>query len=157
MILTPHMLIGAAIGAKVHNFWAVIILALFSHFLLDRLPHWEYAHKTHLHEKSKKEFSVFALQGMVDFLIGLAIVIWLFWTGPLRWWALVGAIFGMLPDLPMFLLGFTYSLFGRKIKILEKYYWLHHKNHIPRNKNTPGWGVITEILVVLVALWVILG
>ena len=42
MIITPHMLVGAAIGARVRNIWLVFILAWLSHYLLDFLPHWDY-------------------------------------------------------------------------------------------------------------------
>ena len=45
MIITPHLLVGAAIGAKTHNLGLIIILGLLSHLILDKIPHWDYGEK----------------------------------------------------------------------------------------------------------------
>lgn len=42
MILTSHILIGAAIGTKFDNYFVIFGLSLLSHFALDAIPHWEY-------------------------------------------------------------------------------------------------------------------
>jgi len=39
MIITPHMLAGAAIGVHSPNVWAAFCFGLISHYLLDSLPH----------------------------------------------------------------------------------------------------------------------
>ncbi len=40
MLETPHVIVGAAIATKVGNPALAIPLAFASHFILDRIPHW---------------------------------------------------------------------------------------------------------------------
>jgi hypothetical protein len=40
MLETPHVVVGAAIAARVVNPLLAIPLAFISHFVLDRVPHW---------------------------------------------------------------------------------------------------------------------
>lgn len=42
MIFTPHLIVGAAIGAKVRKPGLILILGIVSHILMDLIPHWEY-------------------------------------------------------------------------------------------------------------------
>jgi len=37
MVLVPHMLVGAAIGSQVSNYWLAFLFGLMSHYLLDSL------------------------------------------------------------------------------------------------------------------------
>ena len=47
---TPHVIVGAAIATKIANPLLSIPLAFGSHFLLDRIPHWN----PHLNTEMKK-------------------------------------------------------------------------------------------------------
>jgi len=40
MLETPHVLAGAVIAAKVQNPFLAIPLAFASHFILEKVPHW---------------------------------------------------------------------------------------------------------------------
>ena len=42
MILLAHTITGAIIGEKISNPFLVSLIALISHFILDRIPHWNY-------------------------------------------------------------------------------------------------------------------
>jgi len=42
MILTAHILAGAAVAEKIKNPLLGLFLAFMSHYFLDFLPHWEY-------------------------------------------------------------------------------------------------------------------
>lgn len=50
MLETPHVAVGAAIATKVGNPLLAIPLAFGSHFLLERVPHWN----PHLNTETKK-------------------------------------------------------------------------------------------------------
>lgn len=39
MLTTPHLLVGAAIGAQFNNPYIVVPAAVASHFVLDSVPH----------------------------------------------------------------------------------------------------------------------
>ncbi|OGI25948.1 MAG: hypothetical protein A3J76_00405 [Candidatus Moranbacteria bacterium RBG_13_45_13] len=67
MILTTHIISGAALGANVQNTYAVAGLSVILHFLLDLIPHGDY-----LNKKSRlREFWKVA----VDLAIGISIVV----------------------------------------------------------------------------------
>lgn len=50
MLETPHVALGIAIATKIPNPWISIPLAFTSHFLLERVPHWN----PHLNTETKK-------------------------------------------------------------------------------------------------------
>lgn len=50
MLETPHVALGIAIASKIPNPWVSIPLAFASHFLLERVPHWN----PHLNTETKK-------------------------------------------------------------------------------------------------------
>lgn len=50
MLETPHVALGAAIATKIPNPFISIPLAFASHFLLERVPHWN----PHLNTEMKK-------------------------------------------------------------------------------------------------------
>ena len=50
MLETPHVALGAAIAMKIGNPYLAIPLALSSHFLLEKIPHWN----PHLNTEMKK-------------------------------------------------------------------------------------------------------
>ena len=123
MILTPHILIGAAIGAHLNSWLWVIILAVISHFLLDIIPHAEYPIKD-------------TPKVIMDFSLGFLLVVAL---NP-GFLVLLGAAFAIFPD---FL-----TLFN--IKAVTR---LHRKTHFLRKKNFPFWGrVLIQLLVSILAL-----
>ena len=41
MLVTPHALMGAAIGLRLKHPLRIIPVAVASHFLLDTVPHWQ--------------------------------------------------------------------------------------------------------------------
>lgn len=50
MLETPHVAVGAAIAVKVGNPFLAIPLAFASHFILEKVPHWN----PHLNTETKK-------------------------------------------------------------------------------------------------------
>lgn len=41
MLITPHVLVGAAIGSQFSNILIAVPLSAFSHIILDSIPHWD--------------------------------------------------------------------------------------------------------------------
>ncbi len=115
MVLTPHILAGAVIGAEVKNIWVVLGLGLASHYLMDALPHWDYSVELNL--KKIKDMAKIGL----DLLIGLTIVFVV--AEPLDWYLAAGIFFALLPDLIQFLyLGFGLDF----LKPLTRFHrWIH--------------------------------
>ena len=92
MIITPHMLVGAAVGAHSSHFWSAFILGLFSHFLLDALPHWDYLKKVKISNPDHlKKIGL-------DFISGGLLVLFLTWSSPQKFFILVALVAALLPD-----------------------------------------------------------
>jgi len=152
VILTPHMLAGAAIGAKIHNLWAIFILATALHFLFDRLPHWEYLNNG-LEELRGKKFIIFLSKSLIDLAVGGIIIWWLFGSSPLWLYIFFGTFVSILPDGLVFL----NRVSGQRIKILRQYCLSHKKLHIPKNKNPRVWGVAIESALVILLFYFLLN
>jgi hypothetical protein len=143
MILTTHILAGAAIATKIKNPFIALTLAFFSNYLLDSLPHSEYSLKNmkeHRWQNSAFDF----LKVAFDLIFGISIILFFSKNYIL---SLAGAFFAILPD------GFTFLFFVfPNNKLLKKHFDLHESAHIFNNKKTSNfWRITAQILVVLVA------
>ena len=158
MILTPHIIVGAVIGAKIHNFWLIAILGLLSHFILDKIPHWDYtqAIKKFLATNKFKYLIIFILKVFTDFVFGFIIAIIIFLNSALPFnslqYILMGVLFSILPDV---VLG-TSFLF--KNSIIAQKYFVFHKKYLHFKKESEKEGVITflgifsQIIVIAISL-----
>ncbi len=158
MIFTPHIVVGAIIGAKTHNLGLIIILGLLSHFILDMIPHWEYHSEGIKNYRKIKDFRAFILtlfKITIDGLIGLLIV---FTMVELRGsinaryllFILIGVFVSVLPDI---LLGFA-RIFGEG-KLSEKYIHFHSKiihQHKEKEGKITFLSLFTEILTVVLGI-----
>ena len=144
MFITPHMLVGAAIGIKVSNPWTAIFLGLFSHYLLDSLPHWDYLTKIKI---DKKEHF---LKIFLDFIIGTIIVLFLIWDLPNKIIILIVISFTLLPDC----IEFIYNNFKvKKFQFLSNF---HHKIHYWKYLSFQQ-GILTIVIVSIVSILIILS
>lgn len=67
MILSAHIITGAAVGGNFSNPWLVVLLSVVCHHLADLLPHWDYKIKEIPLRKSFLKISA-------DILIGFILV-----------------------------------------------------------------------------------
>ncbi|MFH1671439.1 MAG: hypothetical protein ABH889_01520 [Candidatus Portnoybacteria bacterium] len=143
MVITPHMLVGAAVGIHSNNIGMAFLFGLISHYIVDLLPHWEYMDQISI--SSKKDF----LKIFLDFIIGSLIVLILVWDYPGRM-AIGFAIIGsLLPDILLFL----DSRF--KSKFLKYHREYHHKIHY--FKYLSFWqGLPATMVVIVVSLMLII-
>lgn len=76
MLETPHVAVGAAIAMKVGNPYLALPLALISHLVLDRVPHWNphfYTEMKKYGKPSKVSTSIAVIDSFVALGLGLAI------------------------------------------------------------------------------------
>ena len=160
MILTPHILVGAVIGAKAQSLGLIVILGLFSHFVLDKIPHWDYNTLKHLKKfkktkKLKTLVPVFYKLG-IDSFIGLIIVFLVIWQKNLLnseflSFILFGIFVSTLPDI---LLGFSH-IFSSK-KLAKKYIEFHKKLHCLKKIKKPSLlGLSTQIIVIIISVFLL--
>ena len=129
MILTPHAVFGAAIGAGVTYLPLGIVLALASHYFLDLIPHADYPINNFREKKwskAKKEILTMTVDGLTGFVLVFAI--WQL-SGVSIIYILLPALFGIAPDFLTFLF-FLYP----KNKFLKWHGSLHKKIHFLENK-----------------------
>jgi len=142
MGITPHMLVGAAIGSQCSNLWVVFSLGFVSHFILDFLPHWDYLDSIKV-DKPSHLAKIF-----LDAALGSLLVLILIWIYPQNILMItIGLVAVLLPDV----LEFLYNTF--QFKILQPFSLIHHKIHYAQ-KISFWKGAPSVIAVSLIALFV---
>lgn len=145
MILTPHILSGAAVATQTSNPILVILLATVLHYILDAVPHWDYDIYS-----SKKT----AIQKIsVDIFAASLIVLFAIWNLPLEKQLLIlmGGFFGVLPDGILFLNIISgNTLFVRYVKFHHFWHWL-----IAKKEQRPplALGILPQILIAAISIY----
>jgi len=153
MILSVHMLAGAAIGSKVKNYWAIFILAIISHFIMDAIPHWEY---TGLAANVSGDFFMsVTVKALLDILLGVIVIGWLFKYSGLARPTLWGAFCALLPDGLIFTYTLAQVLFGWHLDWLTYPIAIHDKIHFADKTDFLFWRIALELAVAAIALVVL--
>ena len=142
MLSIAHGPTGALIASKIPNPFISIPLILASHYLEDRVPHWDVGQGLTKNKKSKK--TAFIEELLFDFPLSLLFVFIFFQLGrPFDYHVWMGWFFGLLPDF----LEFPYLFLGLRItpfKQLDAFHtWFHCST---TNK---FWGLLPQFLVIL--------
>lgn len=149
MILICHLLAGAAIAANITNPILALFLAFLSHYFLDIIPHQEYDIKN-IREKNWQKSYLSFLKVSLDATLGILVIFFLSGTNVLIF---AGAFLAALPD------GLTFLfLFLPENKLFKKYQTFHLGLHsfIDDEKIPVFWGVFSQVLVVLLAIFFLL-
>lgn len=121
MFLTPHFLTGAAIAQNSSDPTTGLIFAFLSHYLLDAIPHREYAINNIRQARWDKSLPDF-LKSFLDLFLALAIV---FLLSKNKFLAIAGGFAAILPDaLTVVYLRFKNSD-SKIIKALERHHFFH--------------------------------
>lgn len=143
MIITHHMLVGAVVGAHSSHLWSAFILGLFSHYLLDALPHWDYLRKVKISNPDHLK------KVGLDFILGGLLVLFLTWSSPQKLFILVALMAALLPDC----LEAFYNNFN--IRWLRPLSQIHHKIHF--QKRLSFWpGLPLMFIVSFLALLILI-
>lgn len=152
MLETPHVAVGIALASKFPNPWIAIPLSVASHFVLDRVPHWN----PHIYTetvKNGKPMPQSTLIAMAD--IGFA-----FFMGS-------AFAYKALPDYNSSLLILACSLgsvasdvvkypfyyFGWRNKYLLA--WVKFERTLQVDTKSVFWGLVTQALVIAASfLWI---
>jgi hypothetical protein len=150
MLETPHVAVGAAIATKVVNPVLAIPLAFASHFILDKIPHWNPSFYTETKKGGKPAkksiyFSVaesFLALGIGSFLAirqlpnyGFALTIFA---------ASFASVASDVVKIP-------YFFFGKHDGLIKK--WVEFERSLQVETDNFYLGMATQILLVVIALW----
>ena len=157
MIFTPHVIIGAVIGAKTHNLGLIIILGIFSHAILDHLPHWDYTNNGIRNFYETKDFKALfidlfriALDGLLALVIILVIIFknGLFDSDYIIF-IILGIFFSILPDILLFTAVIFRGKFGQHLIDFHQKF-LHTKKE--KEGKITFLNISTEILVIIISI-----
>src|SRR3990167_3223964 len=97
MIITTHVLAGAAIANHSDNVWVIIVMAFLSHLVLDALPHTD---EGTLMPPGEQNFGrLETILGFVDTIIAsMAMLLILYFKFDRFWLIIVGVLFAGLID-----------------------------------------------------------
>ncbi|HEY7355504.1 MAG TPA: hypothetical protein VH590_03525 [Ktedonobacterales bacterium] len=145
MLITPHALVGAAIGLRLKHPLKVIPVAMASHFLLDMVPHWQETLAPYRPGRATW------IRLPIDMGLAVLGVTWIARSGSKRQRVLasavvVGALAGTLPDLDA--LACANPLLLRN-GLLKRYFFWHCGI---QDETSQGWGLAPQIAVSLAAL-----
>ncbi|MBI1834066.1 MAG: hypothetical protein HYR90_04565 [Candidatus Andersenbacteria bacterium] len=93
---TVHLLVGAAIATLVPNVPVMVVLAFFSHYILDLIPHLDpdtFADDQHPYTWWQKATLT------VDVILVFSLLLALFWLRQEPFQYLLGAVVGLMPDI----------------------------------------------------------
>lgn len=147
MILTPHIIAGAALATRIHNPILLAASALALHHMLDMIPHWDYD------ILSSKKLAVLKIG--IDMAIAIILMIVLIWNLSPREQILMlyGGFFGILPDGLLFLNIISgRKLFARFVRFHD--FW--HHLIIKKDKKPPLiLGFATQIITISISLLIL--
>lgn len=153
MLETPHVIVGAAIATKVVNPALALPLAFGSHFILEKVPHWN----PHLNTEKKKfgkvgakSIKIVLLDTTLALMSGFAIAS--LSLPDFRRFAIVlfACFLSALPDL----VEAPYFFLNLNSKLIQK--WIIFKKSIQVD-TTLLPGLATQFLTIIAAFWWILG
>ncbi len=149
MILSVHLLVGAAIATRIQNpIWG-LPLAFLSHFFLDFLPHREYTTLPRdLRKERWKATPTTILKIIIDFSIGVSILLILSKNKIL---ALSGGFLAILPDFDSVILLFPSLL---KIPPMRLFFSFHSKplHFLSNKKISLFWKIFSQIAIFFIAV-----
>ncbi|MGB9706842.1 MAG: hypothetical protein ACPLXP_02090 [Microgenomates group bacterium] len=138
MLVATHALVGGFLATKISNPIIFSPLLVFSHLLLDRIPHWDLGTGF-----KKRKMVVNFLLGGGDLLAGTVICWFIFQRNspfnPLLW---TGVFFSLLPDFlefPALFLNWRFFPFD-KLELVHSHYF-HRKAKFPQ-------GLILQIIII---------
>ena len=132
MLTTIHLLAGSAIGKGTGNIYSAALLGFAAHYLLDSIPHYNHKPVKGYHEHGlmaahQKDI----LLKSIEPIIGVVLTFYIIFANPIeiRPPIVVGAFFGWLPDLLVFL-DWKFGM-GRNspLRRIERK-WHHHTDFV---------------------------
>lgn len=163
MILSPHIITGAALGANLHNPYLMPLGAMALHHLLDKTPHYDY--------QIKPFSSIVALKILLDIGVGTltVLIIYLFFNPDIDLtYTATGMFFGTLPD-AILLASFVFTKNETLLKYQKIHAFLHFndksvneemdKNLTPQElfKKRFSWPrIFTQLAIAVIAIYFML-
>jgi len=160
MILAVHFLFGAALVLNINYLPLALLVAFFSHYLLDSLPHFEYSIENIQRKRWRESFDDF-LKVFLDLSLGIIITFFLSKNFLLSF---LGGFTAILPD-SLILLGLICPN-----RLLLEHNNFHRKFHFSKSpkesgklefyfkgkKISPFWAFLSQFSVTVISVFLFL-
>jgi hypothetical protein len=149
---TPHVIVGAAIAFKVVNPALALPLALGSHFILEKVPHWNphlFTEKTTFGKVTSQSTKVVIADALLAFFSGVFIANQALPNTTHAITIILACFLSVLPDL----IEGPYFFLDAKSKLIEK--WIRFQKSLQADADIVP-GLLTQLLVIVAAFWWIL-
>lgn len=153
MLETPHVVVGIALALKFVNPWIVIPLSLISHFILDRVPHWNPHTYTETMTNGGPKHSTITLTAIdiiVSLILGFGAAYLVLPNTMLAITIILASFASVAPDVskyPFFLFKGTRKGYYKK--------WVDAERKLQVETRSVFWGLVTQVLVIIVSLvWI---
>lgn len=150
MLETPHVLIGAAIATKVGNPYLALPLAFLSHFVVEKIPHWNphlNAEKKKYGHPTKKTTIIVAFDSTVALVLGSYLSYRVLPNTNLALTTFFACFLAVLPDVieaPYFFLGINHNIFQQK--------WIKFQKSL-QNDAPLIPGLLTQLVIGVLSWW----
>ena len=150
---TPHVIVGAAIATKVVNPALALPLAFASHFVLEKIPHWNPHLNTELIKHGRitnKSIKIVIVDSTISLIAGIYIASQVLPNYYHFLVILAACFFSSLPDL----IEAPYFFLNVRNKYIEKWISIQKSIQVDTSK-IPG--LLTQVIVIIAALFWIFG
>lgn len=150
---TPHVAVGAAIASKIPNPFIAVPLAFASHFVLEKVPHWNphlNTEKKALGKISNNTMKIITIDTLLSLAIGLYVAYLALPDTGRAITVLLACFASALPDI----VEAPYFLTKMKSKTIEK--WVKFQKSIQTDTDILP-GLLTQTVTVIAAFWWILS
>lgn len=149
MLETPHVAVGAAIASKIPNPLIAIPLAFASHFILDKVPHWNphiVTETKKFGQPTEKSTNIIIVDCVLALMLGTAIAYKALPNTKMAISIMLCSFFSILPDL----VEFPYFYFKRR----DKFYtvWSSFQKSI-QTDTTPFWGLLIQFITIAASIF----
>lgn len=149
MLETPHVLVGAAIAVKIPNPLISIPLAFSSHFILEKVPHWNPHLNTEI-KKYKKVAKASTNIVIADVLLSLGSGFFIATSAASDFshavWIILACFASVLPDV----IEGPYFFLGLKSKFIKK--WIDFQKSIQCDVSLIP-GLLTQVITIATSIF----
>ncbi|MBI2054192.1 MAG: hypothetical protein HYT36_02570 [Candidatus Staskawiczbacteria bacterium] len=154
MILTPHLVFGAAVGSLAKNPFLAVALAFLSHYVLDMIPHADYS-INNIRAKQWQKIMPDCLKVFADFSLGITLIFIFSGNQPIVY---ISAFFSILSDgfdlLSLFFKAGILTWHGKIHK--EKVHSLSSENMAKIGKSNIKislfWRILSQIAIIVISV-----
>lgn len=154
MLETPHVAVGAAIAMSVANPALAIPLALGSHFVLDRIPHWNphtYTETQRYGKPTRKSTALIVADSVLALILGSYIAYLALPQTGLAITVLLASFAAVFPDVSKS----PFYFLKNKNGLLKK--WVDYERSLQVEIDSPALGMFIQLLIVAASIWWIVG